>query len=444
MPTATARRGADPARAGHRGFRADYGQAQAVIAGRIGAVQIRSTSGITAHDLLERYDATLPDGPDRVFVQTNRTRLLSLLGPPDAPAPTTGVINSVREWTVYGEGSVRALAGLLLTGGLRATRTTLDGSPEDMSVAVQGSETAQRSQTILLLGGVALVDLAPRTKLFLRYQQGFRPGGLAIESDYVRQFRNDRVATIETGVRHGWSIADLGVTLARAAWRDIQADFIDNRGLPSTANIGNGRLWTVEATGTLRPVPALRLEGAVAFNDGRIEDPSERLLALLTTPAVVANPSPITPPALPPGPTASQSMSLARLQQIPNIAKVTARAGAAYKEDLHGAELTIDGWLRYVGSSRLGVGPALGQRQGGYFDTSLTARLALSRFDVTLGMTNLLDTRGNRFELGTPFVTGRDQTTPLRPASSASASTRASNWGGAECRRLLLHGLPGR
>ncbi|MEI5687802.1 TonB-dependent receptor [Sphingomonas kyungheensis] len=415
------------------GFSADYGQAQAVIAGRIGAVQIRSTSGITAHDLLERYDATLPDGPDRVFVQTNRTRmqanetrawhsaadgsgwivgvsyihnrtrLLRLLGPPDAPAPTTGVINSVREWTVYGEGSVRPLAGLLLTGGLRATRTTLDGSPENVSVAVQGSETAQRSQTILLPGGAALVDLAPRTKLFLRYQQGFRPGGLAIESDYVRQFRNDRVATIETGVRHGWSIADLSVTVARAAWRDIQADFIDNRGLPSTANIGNGRLWTVEATGTLRPVRALRLEGAVAFNDGRIAEPSERLLALIAT------------PDLPPGSQAMRAQASARLEQIPNIAKVTARAGAVYQQALRGAGLTVDGWLRYVGSSRLGVGPVLGQRQGDYLDTSLTARLALARFGVTLGMTNLLDTRGNRFALGTPFATGRDQTTPLRP-----------------------------
>ncbi len=28
---------------------------------------------------------------------------------------------------------------------------------------------------------------------------------------------------------------------------------------------------------------------------------------------------------------------------------------------------------------------------------------------------HLLDTRGNRFALGTPFTTGRDQVTPLRP-----------------------------
>jgi len=34
---------------------------------------------------------------------------------------------------------------------------------------------------------------------------------------------------------------------------------------------------------------------------------------------------------------------------------------------------------------------------------------------VTAGITNLADIRGNRFALGTPFTTGRDQVTPLRP-----------------------------
>lgn len=415
------------------GFRADYGQAQAVIAGQIGAVRFRSTSGLTAHDLLERYDATPPGGPPRLFVQANRTRMQAnetrawqsapdgsgwlagisyvhnqtrlrrLLGAPDAPAPTTGVVNSVREWTAYGEGSIRPLPGLLLTGGLRATRSTLDGSPEDVAATARDGETAQRSQTIVLPGASALVDVARRTKLFLRYQQGFRPGGLAIESDYVRQFRNDRVATIEAGVRHGSPLADLSVTVARASWRDIQADFIDGLGLPSTANIGNGRLWTVEATGTLRPVGGLRLEGAVSYNDGRIEEPSSRLLALIAT------------PELPPGAAATRAQASARLEQIPNIAKVTARAGATYHHDLGAAGLTVDGWLRYVGSSRLGVGPVLGQRQGSYLDTEVTARLAFARFGVTAGVSNLLDTRGNRFALGTPFATGRDQVTPLRP-----------------------------
>ena len=79
------------------------------------------------------------------------------------------------------------------------------------------------------------------------------------------------------------------------------------------------------------------------------------------------------------------------------------------------AELTLDGWARYIGSSRLGVGPVLGQRQGDYLDTEITARSDFTRFGVSAGVSNLTNARGNRFALGTPFATGRDQVTPLRP-----------------------------
>jgi hypothetical protein len=57
----------------------------------------------------------------------------------------------------------------------------------------------------------------------------------------------------------------------------------------------------------------------------------------------------------------------------------------------------------------------LGQSQGSYLDSGVTARLGLGALGVTAGITNLADIRGNRFALGTPFTTGRDQVTPLRP-----------------------------
>lgn len=417
------------------GFRSDYGQVQAILSGTIGDVHLRSTSGITTHDLLERYDATPAGGPARVFVQSNQTRmeanetrvwhsgadgsgwlggisyihnrtlLRRLIGAPDRPAPATGVINSVTEWTAYGEGSVRPLPGLLATAGLRATRTTLKGRGQDVSpivVAERDDLTARRSQTIVLPAASLLLDLTKGSKLFARYQQGFRPGGLAIEGDFVREFRNDRVATIEAGIRHNARRVDLSVTIARAAWRDIQADFIDGFGLPSTANIGNGRLWTVEAAAGIRPLPGLRIEGGATYNDGLIEEPSEALVAL----AVPAGP--------PPG-TSARALALARLEQIPNIARFTGRIGAIYTRSLKDAEFTLDGWARYIGSSRLGIGPVLGQQQGSYLDTELTARLDFVRFGVSASLSNLTDTRGNRFALGTPFATGRDQVTPLRP-----------------------------
>jgi outer membrane receptor protein involved in Fe transport len=421
------------------GFAADFGQAQFVLAGAFGGVRFRSTSGVTAHDLMERYDATAPGGPVRLFAQDNRTRmranetrvwssrpdgsgwlagfsyihnrtrLTRLYGAPDALRPTTGVVNGVDETTAYGEGSLRLLPGLLATGGLRVTRSVLDGEGADIAQRVtlaQLAMTAQRAQTIVLPSASALVDLTPRVQMFLRYQQGFRPGGLAIEGDFVRRFRNDRVATIEAGLRTGRPGADRfdgALTLAHTSWRDIQADFIDGSGLPSTANIGDGLLWTVEGSVGMRISTGLRLDAAASYNEGRIDDPSTaRLYDLVGSFAF--------------DPSQTRAQVLARLSQIPNIARFTARTGAVYRRSLGGSkDLRIDGWVRYVGSSRLGVGPVLGQRQGSYLDSGVTARIGMGAIGLTAGVANLANVRGNRFALGTPFTTGRDQVTPLRP-----------------------------
>ena len=421
------------------GFDTDFRQAQLVVSGKLGTVHLRSSTGVTSHDLMERYDATAPDGPARLFAQANRTRmranetrawssgqdgtgwlagfsythnrtrLTRLFGAPGALRPTTGVVNGINEATLYGEASLRLLPGLLTTGGARITRSVLDGEGEDVPESVRLASlamTAKRSQTVVLPSASALVDLTPRMQLFLRYQQGFRPGGLAIEGDSVRRFRNDRVATIEAGVRsngRGSDRLDVAATVAHTSWRDIQADFIDGSGLPSTANIGDGQLWTIEAKVGMRATPALRLEGAVSYNDGRIDEPSiVRLASLVTSFAI--------------DPATTRAQLLARLSQIPNIARVTARAGAVYRRPIGGsADLKIDAWTRYVGSSRLGVGPVLGQKQGSYLDSGITGRLGMGPIGLSASVTNLSDSRGNRFALGTPFATGKDQVTPLRP-----------------------------
>ncbi len=421
------------------GFSADFGQAQLVVSGRLGQVRFRSSSGITAHDLMERYDATPPGGPVQLFAQANatrmqanetrawhsapdgsgwlagfsyvhnRTRLTRLFGEPGQLVPRTGVVNTVEEATLYGEASLRLLPGLLTTGGLRVTRSVLDGAGEDLPAALSFQAlarlrevTARRAQTILLPSASALIDLTPGAQLFLRYQQGFRPGGLTIEGPLVRRFRNDRVSTIEAGLRTGQPGRDRfdgSLTLAHTSWRDIQADFIDATGLPSTANIGDGQLWTIEALAGFRIAPGLRVEGAVSYNDSRIDEPSSaQVFALMD------------------GQTADRAAILARLSQIPNIARFTGRTGLVYRRVLaDGRDLRVDGWMRYVGASRLGVGPILGERQGEYWDSGMTARLGLGAFGLTAGITNLANVRGNRFALGTPFATGRDQVTPLRP-----------------------------
>lgn len=410
-----------------QGFSADYAMGQVVVSGEIGGLKVKSSTGIVRQTLAERYDATLPEGEARVFAQRNatslianetrfwrpvrngfgwvvggsfthnRTRLSRSLGPADAPAPVTGVTNSIDEATLYGEGSVQLVRGLTATAGARVTRASLAGAGEDIAptrletvALARARVTADRIETSVLPSASLIAAVLPKVSLYGRYQQGFRPGGLAIESDFVRRFENDRVRTLESGVRYGLAGVDsayLSASVSHTIWQDIQADFIDATGLPSTANIGDGRIWTFSAAGGWKPVAGLTLDAGFTYNDSRVTEPSAALF-----------------------------VALARMSQVPNIARYAGRLGADYRRDVgRDLELRVYGWARYVGRSRLGVGPVLGEEQGDYLDTALTARIGRPALGVTISMTNLTDSVGNRFALGTPFQVGSGQITPQRP-----------------------------
>lgn len=426
------------------GFDADFAQGQFVITGQLGGVRFKSSTGVTAQEVEERYDATPPDGPEQVFVQNNdtemvanetrlwqplddrfgwligasfthnRTRLTRTLGPPEAQGAVTGVTNVIDEFTLYGEGSWRLAEGLVATAGGRYTRSRLGGEGEDvlpMLAEAFAAITASRTEEAFLPSGSLAASVAPDTLLYLRYQEGFRPGGLAIAGDFVARYRNDHVATFEFGGRHGRAGSgpfDLAASVAYTRWNDIQADFIDTNGLPSTANIGDGRIWTVTLTGGVALTPALRIDAGLTYNDGRIDEPSQHLFERVAPALDIPNFSgrfEDLPPVL-----------LQQITEIPNIARFSGRIGFDYRRPVgEELELTIQGWANYVGRSRLGVGPKLGEPQGDYLDTGLTARIGRDDFGVTVGLTNLTDEVGNRFALGTPFAIGRDQITPLRP-----------------------------
>jgi outer membrane receptor protein involved in Fe transport len=405
-------------------------------------LHFRSTTGVASQHLSERFDATTPGSLPQVFTQRNttnlvtsearlwrpvgdglgwviggsilhnRTRLDRALGPDDAPAPVTGVSNRVTEFTLYGEASTRLLPWLTATAGGRFASTRLSGDAENAIAPTSSFETLARADvttsrtTTSFLPSLALLTTPlPRLTLYARYQQGFRPGGLAIDGGFVRRFRNDQVATEEGGFRYGTpgrDRFDFSMSVSHTIWRNIQADFLGSTGLPSTDNIGDGRIWSVSASGGWRPVDGLRLDASVAFNDGRVTKPS---LSYTTLASFWAVRSPVT-----------VTLSSDAVTRIPNVARFTARLGFDWQRPI-GDRLTLrlNGWGRYVGRSRLGVGPVLGEAQGNYADSALIARVGTARTGVSLGVTNLSDSVGNRFALGTPFVIGRDQITPLRP-----------------------------
>lgn len=426
------------------GFDADYAQGQFVITGEIGGARFKSSTGITGQELEERYDATMPQGEPRVFTQHNdtemvanetrlwrplddrfgwvigtsythnRTRLTRTLGPPDAQGSVTGVTNVVDELTLYGEASVRLGEGLVATGGGRFTHTRLSGEGEDVERTLEAAFadiTASRNEDIFLPSFSLAANLLPETTVYVRYQEGFRPGGLAIAGNFVAQFHNDSLATLELGARHGRAGKgpyDLAFSVAYTRWSDIQADYIDSAGFPSTANIGNGRIWTANLSGGVELTPNLRIDGGFTWNDGRIDEPPAFVLANIAQFFSIPGFS----GRLEELPRALRE----RITEVPNIARFAGRIGFDYRAPVgRDLELTAQGWANYVGRSRLGVGPELGELQGDYVDTGVAVRLGRDAFGLTLGVTNIADAEGNRFALGTPFAIGRNQVTPLRP-----------------------------
>lgn len=453
------------------GSRAQYGQAQLVVSGRIGDVRIKSSTGIGAQDLTERYDATAPEGPPRLFRQRNETRMIanetriwqpvgengfgwvlgssvidnrntvtrrlgdvgaaaeaagiaaSRIATSDAAAliaaiPTsTGVRNTVFEVTGYGEASYRLLPRLTLAAGLRVTSVELGGAGEDVPLlltqaAAGRAVTATRRETAYLPSASALVELGEEGRAYLRYQEGFRPGGLAVSGAFVRQFRSDHARTWELG--GGWGQPgrgdfDLSASLSYTRWRDIQADFIDEGGLPSTANIGNGTILAASLSGSVRIAEGLRAEAGATINDSEVDVP----LFFAPTPVSLAGFDSVAP-AL--ADSAARFLAAPRLGRIPNIARFSGRAGLQWRRSFaNGTGIEADGWVSYIGKSRLGIGPELGELQGDYLDSGATLRWGRENAGLTLSVTNLAGSEGNRFALGTPFSTGRAQITPLQP-----------------------------
>ncbi len=422
------------------GFDGNYALGELVVAKSWDGLSFLSSTGLVRQKLDERYDASM-NGAERLFTQRNHTRMFATenrlwrptrdgfgwvigasythnrtdldrsLGPVGVPVAVTGVSNRIRETTVYGEASVEPVRGLTVTGGARYTWSKLGGGADDplpvflpSLEAARAAIVASRKENRLLPSASVSAALLPRLIVYARYQQGFRPGGLAIEGGFVRRFRNDHVATMETGLRYGVrgdDPFDLSLSLSYTDWQDIQADFIDSGGLPTTDNIGDGRIYSLSAALGWAPLPGLIFDAAATYNDSRVTDPSPSLLFALASAAVSDKTGAFT---------GGQS-------RIPNVARFTTRIGFDYRTPVSNAlELRLNGWVRYIGKSRLGIGPILGDLQGDYLDTALTARIGRPDFGVSLGVTNLTDAIGNRFALGTPFqASGGRQITPLRP-----------------------------
>jgi iron complex outermembrane recepter protein len=395
-------------------FDNDYALGSLAVRHAMGSAQLVSTASVVRHDVNSTYDASLtPETPRRyremnhITLLTNETRLSKdyasgsdwvlgtellrsgdkltrTLGTPGIDDRIAGTNDVAEGASLFGEGTLRLRPRWFVTGGARIEYARLVDHALDQ--VGTGFEPHRHATAILPSAGI-LWKASPRWSLYGRYQEGYRPGGLAAQGTLTQRFEADSVSSFEAGVRYG-SSADrftVNAALSYTHWENIQADLVDGAGLPFTTNIGTGRIIGFEAQANWRPLPGLAIDGALFVNNSRLSKPAVNF-------------------------TGEKDASL------PNIADAIARIAARYGFEAGGRRVELTGSARYVGRSRLGVGTALDLHQGRYVDTAIGADVPFGPLTISLDATNLLNERGNIFALGNPFgVMAGNEITPQRP-----------------------------
>lgn len=393
--------------------------------GHLGALRLVSTTGVIDNNLDTRFDSSILAGEGavqaydearRIRLITHETRLsspgngdafswvagisflsnrddytqlvTSLNG--DSPPPFADIRYRIREYALFGEGTLRPARQWSMTLGGRLVAT------ESHSVRLFGDNMAEDSDNPpLRFLPMAALGWRPETHtlFYARYQHGYRTGGVTVEraedgTPIPTQFRADKMQSAELGMRtrlSGPFDADLSLAAFYVRWTRIQGDLVQAEGFPITRNLGNGRIFGLTASARVRFDPVWHAKLAAFFNHNRID----RL-------------------------TPSQTINR---RTLPNVADFGANASLGADVPLpSGRSLNLAASLRYVGTSYLDIDPTSQVRQGDYVDTALSASMTAGAWDLSLALDNVLDTRGNRFAFGNPFaVRLAPQATPLRP-----------------------------
>jgi len=397
----------------------DYSLYYATVEKSWGSLVLRSTGSIIRHDLSNRFDASvLGTGAPLAYDQTiairqraNETtlshegasghgwivgisfndgsdRVARRLGDPASPVALSDVLDERSEWAGFGEWSFGVTPSVSASLGGRYSRTLFSGEILD---PVEPSFPEPR-RALDHFVPLAALSWKPRADwlVYARYQEGFRPGGLAISgASSATRFASDTISTFEVGTRFGQSGRDpfsASLAASYARWESIQADLVDTQGFPYTDNIGNGEILSLSGTTSWQPVRSLQVDASAFFNRSRLTQPA-------------------------PG------YERAENNDLPNIAQWGARLGLMWNRTIGSRErLTIRGNARYVGRSFLGVGNLLDIDQGRYVDTAVDIRVERDAIALSIGFSNLFNADQNRFSYGNPFTVMQGlQQTPLRP-----------------------------
>lgn len=368
-----------------------------------GSTEFILSSGYTAHDVDDRFDAT--QGAEsfglsapQALIDDSRYRLW------DSEARVTGSWGSLgwlaglshieawlysartlrdasssslnletvdrraKETALFGEASLQLFDAVSATLGARLFHTALHENR-----VTTGAEGADETKRTAVAPSASLSWRARKGRLlYVRYGSAVRQGGTTIRAGgEVEPLDEDELMTVEGGWRESLGPFDIDLGLYHSWWRNVQSDVLLANGLIETANVGNGAISGAE----------LSLKAALAGGwhaDGGAMVQSAFLMR----------------------DTTGVKLDDRRLPVVPSW---TLRGAVAHDFALGQWDATISVGARYVGPARLSFDPALDRRMGEYLDTTAVIGVRKGPWTFDLEGRNLLNSRGNSFVYGNPL-----------------------------------------
>lgn len=388
---------------------------------RFGAARLTSASSISRQRLDERFDAsqqteasisvvdrrqtattasselridtdpiagwTFSGGAAIAAGETLVKRRRQDLGPALRPLYGADLRRTFAEATVFGEASLAPAPDWRVAIGTRLSAVRIDSDIRNLDI----EKLARRDRNGVVLRMTPSIsarwDMSSQATLFARLEQAVRPAGVREANGAFERYQGDRVTLLEVGARSRDWRDDLSgeISFGWVDWRDVQADIVTPGGDLVTDNVGDGVIRFLSIKAAWRATPTLDISGGLFINGSSLTQ---------TRFSVVGG-----------GRT-----------DIPNVAPVGAQLSISQDAGSWGGlPLRLGADLRYVGQSRLGVGPALDVPQGGYLRSELTARLGDEQRAATLRIANPFDVAGIRYGIGSPYQLSEPQVAPVRP-----------------------------
>lgn len=400
------------------------------VEGDLGWARLKATSSIQAHSLDARYDATPAAGlfglggtaaydqADELSADVHEVRLEGSSGVNltwraglffseyshrrvvTVSDPVSGLValerqrrDHIDELAAFGDLAWSVNDRLKVTAGARAFRLGVEHRSQ--STEPGGDFT----------GDQAVVDLAPRLVVeyaldpvvfYVLAAEGYRGAGYnagppVSAGQPYRTVVSDEIVSTEAGARFTLMDRRLKgrVAVFVAGWSDIQSDRFDARGLPFTANLGDGRNRGIEAELEWHAGQWV-LDGHLVLNDPELTDPD-------------------------PG------FALGVDSRLPSVADFAVQAGASRRFGLGAAAVQSEFRISYVGATEVSLSPGVQSTSAGVLSSQFSTVADIGRWSLRFTVDNVFDLSDDTFSFGNPFYPAGAVDTPQRPLTGRLA-----------------------